>query len=427
TLILACVLLPLTIGLWTWTKKKQRYLTAGLSFGLLLFLLSVAISKVPEPLPWDFFKLHNKVTDNDSGKHHFWNLYKKQEGEHYANIIATQWDFVSRTDLVKATKSIGTMVWAPKDLQSFGAVNPLYQAPFTYELYYNGYYSNSVRAAGYLREHFGFARPNAKALIIGLGGGTDVHFLKANGISDITGAEIKQATIALMTSPQGQAASGSIYDDVDYKLADGRTFVRHTEHLFDLIHISFAELYFPFPYSLIYVESYLYTVEAFQSYWQRLTDDGALYVSKFGSFSRRGSDETYKLILTAMQALYNQGIDYPEHYLQIIGMHTDFQYLDNNEITLVYVSKQPITEARYAADIQPKIRLPYVDVYSPVTETQATQQPYFLGQEIEAFANALRTNTTNDYFASRGAGLQPATDERPFFYTFDGYRKFGEE
>ncbi len=427
TLILLSILLPLTIGLWTWTNKKLRYVTTGLSLGLLIFVLSTAIVKVPEPLAWDFFKLNNKVTDNNSGKHNFWNLYKKQEGEYFGSIIATQWDFVSRTDLVKANQSIGTMVFPPEKLHSFGATNPLYEAPYTYELYYNGFYSNSVRAAGYLKEHFGFATPDAKALIIGLGGGTDVHFLKANGITDITGAEIKQATIALMTSPQGQWASGGTYDHVDYQLADGRTFVRHTEHLFDLIHISFAELYFPFPYSRIYVESYLYTVEAFQSYWQRLSDDGTLYVSKFGSFSGHGNNEVYKLILTAMQALYDKGIEYPERHLQIIGMDTDFEYLENSEITLVYIAKQAISEERYTNDIQPTIQAPYVNVYSPLATSQSEQESYFLGQEIQLFAEALRSSTTAEYFASRDPGLRPATDERPFFYTFDKFRSFGEQ
>jgi len=174
---------------------------------------------------------------------------------------------------------------------------------------YDDFFRSNVIALPYL------FHPLAKSLVIGPGGGKDVLVALAMGASEVRAVEMN-SLIAEAVNDQFAAFTGKLYRRPKVKLAidEGRNYVRRSPESFDVIQASavFGRTA-PAAGAFTLSENNLYTLEAFRDYWDHLSQDGILTISRF-IFER----ETLRLVSLALALLEEEGAADPGAHLAVI-------------------------------------------------------------------------------------------------------------
>src|SRR4030095_12952004 len=126
--------------------------------------------------------------------------------------------------------------------------------------------------------------PNAETMIIGPGGGPDVVAALASGSKKVTAVEMNP--LMLKVGRHYGALARNLYDrsDVETVLSEGRNFISRTDRKFDIILLGFVDSWASVASGgLSLSENYLYTAEAFQAYYDHLTDNGMLVILRWNS------------------------------------------------------------------------------------------------------------------------------------------------
>jgi len=256
-------------------------------------------------------------------------------------------------------------------------------------------------------------------LILGGGGGGDVLLARYHGVPKIEVVELNPQVLKLMEKDFSEF-SGKLYQagEVKTHLAEARSFVARTpsQPQFDLIQLSLIDSFGAASAGLYALsENYLYTVEALQDYLQHLRPNGILTITRWLKLPPRDS---LKLVATALTALRSIGVKEPGKDLAMIrswktttllvkkGEFTagDIERLKNfchqRSFDLVYYPGMPKEEAnRYNQLAAPYF---YEGVHS------------LLGPQAESFQGQYKFH------------IEPATDDRPFFFHFFKWRTLPE-
>ncbi|HEY7513917.1 MAG TPA: hypothetical protein VIC87_05540, partial [Vicinamibacteria bacterium] len=129
---------------------------------------------------------------------------------------------------------------------------------------------------------FQMAPENPRTLVIGPGGGSDVLVALAAGSETVTAAEMNPLMLRFVRHFGGRA--GNLYDHpkVEAILTEGRTFIRRTDRLFDVILLGFVDSWAAVASGgLSLSENHLYTTEAFRAYYDHLTPEGTLVILRW--------------------------------------------------------------------------------------------------------------------------------------------------
>ncbi|MBP7934925.1 MAG: hypothetical protein KA354_09800 [Phycisphaerae bacterium] len=121
-----------------------------------------------------------------------------------------------------------------------------------------------------------------EVLVIGPGGGTDVVMAIAAGSPRVTAVEMNPLMIDCVRRLGDKA--GNLYDHpkVNLVLDEGRNFIQRTDQKFDFIVLGFVDSWASVASGgLSLTESYLYTRDALEAYYDRLTDSGALVIIRW--------------------------------------------------------------------------------------------------------------------------------------------------
>jgi hypothetical protein len=233
--------------------------------------------------------------------------------------------------------------------------------------------------------------------IIGAGGGRDIASALSLGATRVDAVELNAAIVGLMAGPLREF-SGAIYDrpGVNAQVSEGRSFLERTDRRYDLLQISLVDTWAATSagaYALS--ENYLYTLEAFRLYWERLTDDGVLSISRWTDLRR--PVEGARLFLLAEAALESLGVPEPRrHLLFVTG--------GGGAVGTLLVTRRPVDEHVLA-------RLSEVDRtrgFEPLWPEDASAAR-------ASFVHRILTQGTGS-LESAGFDLSPPTDDRPFFF-----------
>jgi SAM-dependent methyltransferase len=182
--------------------------------------------------------------------------------------------------------------------------------------------SLSGMRAGYRALPFEVAPREPKTLIIGPGGGADVLYALAAGSKKVTAVEMNPLMLRFVR--HFGARAGNIYDhpQVDAILSEGRTFIRRTDRLFDVVLMGFVDSWAAVASGgLSLCENHLYTVEAFRDYQDHLTPDGELVILRWGvdaprlvanSVALLGPEEAGKRVAVLLEARKGDREDPPQ-------------------------------------------------------------------------------------------------------------------
>jgi SAM-dependent methyltransferase len=238
---------------------------------------------------------------------------------------------------------------------------------------------------------FKVAPERPKTLVIGPGGGADVLVALAAGSEKVTAVEMNPLMLRFVR--HFGARAGNLYDHpkVEAILSEGRTFIRRTPRLFDVILLGFVDSWAAVASGgLSLSENHLYTVEAFQAYHDHLTPDGELVILRWDV-------DVPRLVSNAVALLG------PREAGKRIAVLLESRGTEEDPPQMIFVLKRrPFTEAETE-------RMAGWELARPVIiPGRHVEEPYaglFEGRTSVA-----------QYVAAASARVDPVFDDRPFFF-----------
>jgi hypothetical protein len=258
---------------------------------------------------------------------------------------------------------------------------------------------------------------NPRVLVLGAGGGMDVLLAKLHGARAIEAVEMDPQMISLAKDTFGEYA-GHLYSakNVRVHAAEARSFMSRSAAYYDVIQISLLDSFTASAtggHALS--ESYLYTVEALRDAYGRLAPGGILSITRWLKIPPRDS---LKLFATAVLALERAGVSNPGDRLALIrSWSTTTLLIKNGDLTAAELERTRAFCGERAFDID---HLPGV-LDGEGNRFNVLDEPY-LSDGARALLGGERRAFTERYkFA-----IEPATDDRPYFFHFFRWRTLPE-
>lgn len=271
--------------------------------------------------------------------------------------------------------------------------------------------SETVYAHGYFRK-----RP--RVLVIGLGGGPDLQCALYHGARSVDVVEINPDSIRLVRGKFNDWLGGVGRDArVRFYNRDGRSFVHGAKKgRYDLIQLSGVDTKQVLASgSLALNENNLYTREAFLDYLKSLNPGGVLSIIRFGE------PETLRLANTAVWALRRLGERHPERNVTIVS---------NQIVYAVLVRRTAFPEGELSAlvrtmapphfrGVNPFFYSIYFAIDKPVLFQYLPGSPIY--NHFFHFFAQVAGGDTSGFINAHPRNIQPATDDRPFFFDVHRY------
>jgi len=331
-----------------------------------------------------------------------------------ARIETTRWDPLCRLDVVDFGDGPSSTRRVFQDADAPTEILPKDQ-PFDF---------NSVYCFPYR-----ICTKNPEVLVIGVGGGQDLRQAVWNQARSVTGVEINRTTAGLMQNEYREFA-GDPYrmPAVEVIETEGRSFIRRSQAIFDLIQMTGTDTYAALASgSYVMSESYLYTVDAFLDYFERLKPGGMVSVLRFRFFPPR---ESLRLVSIAVEALRRRGAEHPERHVIVLdkvhevempeqpGVRQKFAY------AAMLFKESPFTEEQIQAARDYVEHHPQKQIYSIA---YAPGEP--VHNEFGEFLRAVDEgpDAARRFMDSYPYRISPVDDDSPFFFKYHRWSSLFEK
>ncbi|HEX3045650.1 MAG TPA: hypothetical protein VHY08_12905 [Bacillota bacterium] len=347
--------------------------------GVTLTLLLTVIGIVNIQTGWFQINYRNSSNDNKT-------LFGfMNDSENGAKIAKTRWDSFSRVDLGESKAGNSKILFTDG-----GAASEMIK--------FNGDF-NSV---SYLKQDPGYYPltwgTKDNVLIIGSGGGKDVLMALMAGSGWIDAVEINQQVARLVK--EYSSYNGGIFNrkNVRFMVEDGRSFIERSSKKYDLIYLPlvFTQAAEATGYSL--AENYVFTTEAFQSYFNHLAPGGRLVLKMHSDF------DSTKVIFTAVEILKKQGLSNKEAFERIMIYDMGGHDQQGTHFPVIVISKDKFSPKALDPvhqELMATKRLIYMPYYHEYGTLAALADNQNLIQRVLNLAPVQ---------------LKPASDDKPFFY-----------
>jgi hypothetical protein len=256
-----------------------------------------------------------------------------------------------------------------------------------------------------------------RVAILGSGTGIDTLLARMHGARSIDAVEINPQMIELVQRKFAEFAGG-VYSDpaVSLHVIEARSFVAGTEKSFDLIHVALLDSFAAASAGLHALnENTLYTVEAFDTYMNKLAVGGFLAVTRWLRVPPR---DGLKMFAVAVEALRRRGVVEPGRHLALIhGWQT---------VTLLV--KNGVLTGDEIAAIREYCRIRAFDVayYPGMDAAEANRYSVLDRPYLFEGAVALLGPDRERFLSDYGFDVSPSTDDRPYFFHFLKLRTVAE-
>jgi len=359
--VLAVTLAPLAAAVCFW-----RRLLPAAAVGGVLVLAALGLNERT-----GVFKIRSAPTKG---------MYQHMAARPETRVALTGWNSYSRIDAVTG-----------------------FEAPYLARLYIDSdawtnilSWDGRLESVAHMREWyralpFKVAPKDPETLIIGPGGGSDVLVALAAGSQRVTAAEMNPLMLRFVRHFGG--AAGNLYDQpkVNAILTEGRTFIRRTAQKFDVILLGFVDSWAAVASGgLSLSENHLYTVEAFQAYYDHLTPDGMLVILRW--------DVDVPRLVTNAVALLGA-----EEAGSRIAVFFEKRGTEAEPPQMIFMlRKRPFTAAEAAQMAE------WTDARPLIVPGRHVEEPY---------ASLLSGRKTLAQFVDEApARVDPVFDDRPFFF-----------
>ena len=244
------------------------------------------------------------------------------------------------------------------------------------------------------------------ALVIGPGGGRDLLSALLFGARHVDGVEINPIIVRDVMRDRFREYSGGIYDDprVSIYVEDGRSFVRRSPARYDVVQASLVDTWAATAagaYTL--TENSLYTAEAFDEYFDHLTPDGVLTITRWVF-------DGLRLVSLAQATCDRRGLDCARH-LAIVR---------HDRVATFILKRSPFSPD----DVQRLQRvvdeLGFILLYAPgvaaVTSQQEPAEMLETGTSIADYRALILSADRERFLAAYPLDVRATTDNRPFYF-----------
>ncbi len=308
-----------------------------------------------------------------------------------------------RKDTVYASLSGGN----PSFLARFRKILTQNNYAFTYAVDYDGTPESltGIEETIYASAYYATPVAKPKVAIIGVGGGFDVLTALHFDASQVTGIEINAATVNILKNVYRDYFKHWVTDPrVAIVNADGRHYLSTLDRKFDVIQLSGVDSYSGTPGAAhVFSENYLYTAEAFDLYLRRLSDQGVINMMRLEHTPQK---EMLRALTTAVAALRRMGVSDPRTHLVMITEYT-------GAFTAMLVKKTPFTGEDLA-----RLRAWTAERPSFGISAAPDAAPAEPANGYQAFLSLKDPRLERAFIASYPFAIDPATDDRPFFFNF---------
>jgi len=227
------------------------------------------------------------------------------------------------------------------------------------------------------------------AMIIGSAGGFEVMCALSHGFKWVVAVEMDPVICSLLKKEYADYCGRMFHLPQVTLIADeGRSVVQRLKTKFDVIQMVNSHNTDSLLSGAMSVsESYIYTVEAFKDYWNRLNDDGFLYIVHWNG---------ERMFATALQALRELGVPAPEKKIFVIEKNV---HLNKDGFNFFFMKKGDLAAKDFAT--LTLFSAPEEVVYSPDRRND----------------NLYRRIVDNPEMAIRGSAvdISPTRDRSPYF------------
>lgn len=256
-------------------------------------------------------------------------------------------------------------------------------------------------------------RPNGDSLIIGPGGGMDVLSALGFGNKSITAVEINPVIVDLTTKHYSDYI-GRIFQDsrVDLHMQEGRNFAAGSKDKYDLITITMIDSWAGAAAgAYMFSENTLYTYEAISDYYNRLSQDGILSISRYYPW-----DEAIRIVNTYLSYLSDIGVSDPKSHITVV-----IEPPRRFRRATILLRKGAFTRSEVELVSEVASDSGFTILYAPheIPEKllETGEKSEFFREIIQASAER-RSTMIEDYPRE----ISPATDDKPFFFFMDRFQ-----
>jgi hypothetical protein len=243
-----------------------------------------------------------------------------------------------------------------------------------------------------------YLRPNGGACIIGVGGGRDVHSAILFGHEFIDAIDINPIFIKLLKNQLKEFAGIDGRPGVNLIIDEARSHLSRSIKKYAVIQMSLIDTWAATgagAFSLS--ENVLYTIEAWNLFLNRLTNDGIFTVSRW--FNPKNIGETGRMASLAVASLLDLGFKNPSEHIAIIA---------TNNLATLLISKRPFTNDELISLRKKVIELQYDSLYIPNNI-----------DNNKLLSSIISVNNMNDLLLNikdMPINVNPPTDETPYFF-----------
>ncbi len=258
-------------------------------------------------------------------------------------------------------------------------------------------------------------RPHGAYAIIGPGGGIDVLRAVVNGSPSVTGIEINPIIVNNIMRGRYADYSHHLYElrQVHIHVSDGRSWIRSSHDKFDVIQMTLVDTWASTAAGAFALsENNLYTVEAFEEYFEHLKPDGMIAITRW---EFRQPREALRVVSQAMEALSRLGIRDARRNFAIISDGP----LDTDGRPVTVLAKRipftPEEEARISLHLAANPNLAIL--YLP-SVAAGYRYPELVQSDVarRAFYQLISGRDPRRFAAGYPYDVSPVTDNAPFFF-----------
>jgi hypothetical protein len=239
-----------------------------------------------------------------------------------------------------------------------------------------------------------------RVLVVGGGGGRDIYDALSSGAKQVDVIELNQTIVDVVDKDLGYF-SGAPYTlpAVHTTIGDGRAILAARSTKYDEIHIGFADtLSGSSANAFALSENNLYTLEAFQEYFDHLTPNGILNVTR--QYHLVG-DEALRATVLTLAALQHRGVAQPERNVVVILGQDQFGETPGTVLSQLHP---------YTADELALIR-------SLAAERGDTIAFAPGGPYVAEWAGLAHAANLQSFCSSYRLNVCAPTDDKPFFFS----------
>lgn len=252
--------------------------------------------------------------------------------------------------------------------------------------------------------------------VLGAGGGTGLWNALYHDAEEVLALEVDPGIVELMNDEFSEF-SGHLYQRSDVKAieADARGYMESHRRRYDLIQFSMTQSFSTASAGVHGLsESYLFTVEAFETYLERLTPNGMIAVTRWINTPPRGS---LRMVATMIEAAREAGLPEPGEHLAAVRSW--------NTITIV-LSRSPIREDQVDAVRSFSRTRSFDRVYHPGLAEESVNRFIRLREPVFYRATVDLLRNPELFYDRYVYSVRPTRDNRPYFNHYFKWDSIGD-